>query len=761
MVLKDRRHQTFQTEVLSAPAARPDELSELLGADERLVVRSTDGLSREKSRKQDGNEECPIRSVHASIITKSSVPGLLHFCASMRIGTNLLESIRENMPTAMKTRIRTLTLAVLSAMSVAALRAAPQKTPSLKLAALFGDHAVLQREKNAFVWGDGGVPGEKLSLTVGTLTVWAKAGSDGSYRFVLPPQKAGGPYALIVTGEDGRTAVSTDVMFGEVWICSGQSNMAFTMRNANPGWGDKDEPLVRSFSHCWTPGTVAGSAGFSAVGGFFARELSRRLGVAVGILTRADGGTRIEAWISREGLMRTEAGRKDVARFDAVQNDPRAWRKYERWTDEMKTDPGPSAAALAWAKTEADVSAWKSTTLPCWFHEMELLRRHGAIWYRKTVGLPKDWKGHDLALRIPGCDKHDRTFVNGTLVGATGKGLETEHYARVRNYTVPAALVRDGRATVAVRVWSWAGAGGIGDADGDFSLACPGLPGFVDLYAGDWKWKDELDRGPARGGFAGILSDNPDYPANLFESRLRPLVGCAIRGAVWYQGEDNAHNCNDYYELLGGLVDDWRYLWGQGAFPFAAVQLAGFGEKAEFHRFSAWPVVREAILRLSRDKKNFGVVSAMDVGCETDIHPVDKLTVGRRLAGWALHDVYGVADAVPTGPRVRDALGAGPAVDLFFDDVADGLMGEKGDAPKGFWMAGRDGEFRPAAAKITGRDSVRVMSKDVTSPAEVRYAWAKNPTFAELRNSADLPASSFRLPVRHANGTDEEDKEVR
>ena len=140
----------------------------------------------------------------------------------------------------------------------------------------------------------------------------------------------------------------------------------------------------------------------------------------------------------------------------------------------------------------------------------------------------------------------------------------------------------------------------------------------------------------------------------------------------------------------------------------------------------------------------------MDVGCETDIHPVNKLAVGQRLAGGALHDVYGVAEAVPTGPRIRSAVRAGAAVDLTFDDVAEGLKGERDDAPRGFWMAGEDGEFRPAEARITGRDTVRVTSKEVASPAEVRYAWAKNPMFAELRNSADLPASSFRLPVRPA-----------
>ena len=621
----------------------------------------------------------------------------------------------------------------------------------LKLAALFGDHAVLQREKPVPVWGTGGVAGEKLTLTVGGTTTWTKVAPDGSYRFVLPPQKAGGPYELAVTGADGRKTVSKDVMVGEVWVCSGQSNMAFTMRNAKPGWGDADEPLVRGFSQAWTPGTAKGAAGFSAVGGFFARELCHRLGVAVGILIRADGGTRIEAWTSREGLMRTAPGRCDVARHEAMLFDPRAWKEYARWTDEMKLDPGPSSEALAWAKPDFDDSVWKSATLPSWFSELELLRRHGAVWYRKTVELPKAWKGRDLKLRIPGCDKHDQTFVNGVKVGGLGKGLETEYYALVRNYTVPAAAVADGKATVAIRVWSWAGAGGIGDADGDFSLTCPDLPGFVDLYAGEWKWKDELDRGPARGGFAGILNDCPDYPGMLFGSRIRPLLGSAIRGVVWYRGEDNGHNCNDYYELLGGLVDDWRLQWGQGDFPFAAVQLAGFGEKAEFHRTSTWPVIREAIFRLSRDKRNFGVVSAMDVGCETDIHPVNKQVVGKRLAGWALHDVYGVAEAVPTGPRIRKAVRADAAVDLVFDDVADGLKGENGDAPKGFWLAGVDGEFHPAEAKITGRDTVRVSSRDVKTPTEVRYAWAKNPKFAELRNSADLPASSFRMVPAEMN----------
>ena len=632
---------------------------------------------------------------------------------------------------------------------------------ALQLNPLFGDHAVVQRDTSLTVWGRGGKPGERLTLAFAGTNCWTKVNPDGTFRFLVPPRPAGGPWELSVTAESGESAVAKDLLVGEVWIASGQSNMAFTMGSAEPGFGDVGDDALRSFrvpdalgfgertEACgkWVAATPQSVKGFSAVGAFFARALRRELGVPVGLLFAANGGTRIEAWSSKPALAETESGRVELGRFAAGMADPRLWNGAKRKPEPPPEDPGPTDEALGWAKPDFQISGWRGVMAPSNFSDLEGRDFNGAVWYVRDVTVPENLRGRDLVFRIPGADKHDRTYVNGTLVGETGKGQETACYSLERAYRVPAALIGgDGKARLAIRVWSQIYAGGLGTADGPFALApAEGKERPLDL-CGFWKWRIERDFGRVGGGTAGYIPGNANAPHALFDAKIAPLVPYAIRGAIWYQGESNENNPQAYRDLLAAMVRDWRHRWAQGDFPFIAAQLAGFGYPSDFHERSPWAQIRQAMLDLSLTDPNFGIASAVDVGNAGDIHPKDKLTVGERMAKWALNRVYGRSDVLPTGPRAVAAERKDGKAVVRFLDCGTGLKAT-GEL-KGFYVKDAEGLFHVAKAEISGPDTVSVSAADCPAPVEVNYCWSKNPGKIALMNSGDLPASPFRIGVR-------------
>ena len=294
---------------------------------------------------------------------------------------------------------------------------------ALQLSPLFSDHAVFQRDIAVPVWGRGARPGERLTLMFAGTNCWTKANADGSFRFLIPPQTAGGPFELSVATDAGTVAVSKDILVGEVWLCSGQSNMAFGLNAAEPGWGDEGDELLRCFGvHCaagfgeqtdvkgqWRAATPKAVRGFSAVAAFFARALRRELGVPVGILTAADGGTRIEAWSSAAALAETEAGRAELAKFAAGLANPKLWTAAgaPHKPQPPPDDVGPTAEALGWAQPSFDSAGWKSVMVPSNFADLEGRDFNGAVWYVRDVTVPEALRGRDLVFQIPGVDKQD------------------------------------------------------------------------------------------------------------------------------------------------------------------------------------------------------------------------------------------------------------------------------------------------------------------------------------------------------------------
>lgn len=659
-----------------------------------------------------------------------------------------------------------ITMAVSVGMAVAASAVA---APGMQLAPLFGDHAVLQRGKTIPIWGEGSQPRAKLACRLGNAVTWTRANGDGTFVFYLPPQEAGGPYELSVTNETrvGKApsaevfVCSKDVYVGEVWLCSGQSNMALDMRQANPGFGEETVDRLRLFavpwncragrpsdkvSGSWTVASPAAVQGKSAVATFFGRELERELGCAVGMLQSAVGGTLVQNWTSREGLLADPIGRRIVETYETGLSDPAVWTDPPPPDKEHPADTGIAPAAAEWARPGLSTNDWITADLPCDYYEAFGRAFNGAAWFRKDVEIPADWAGADLVLALPAVDKHDIAFFNGVEIGRTGKDFEWECWKEPRTYTVPGKLVKDGKATIAVRVWSYALGGGFMTGADHFSL---GRGDAALELEGEWLARVERDVGNRSDNVPPICRPcdrSSGQPHALYDGMIAPLQPFAIRGAVWYQGESETGSISqalEHYAMLANMIRDWRHQWGAEHLPFCIVQLANYGGGRRYEKTSPWSEVRFAQLRLSRDVPGVGLVSAIDLGEATNIHPPDKLTVGKRLTNWAMADVYGDKGRVAAGPRFLSATVADGRVTVRFTDVGSGLVTRDGAPVGGLMLAGADGQFRPADGVIQ-RDALVVSSPGVPDPRALRYAWAKNPLGANLANQEGYPASPFR-----------------
>ena len=656
----------------------------------------------------------------------------------------------------MKTTVKVVALAVVLAVGSA--------SAEMRFDSLFQDHAVLQQGRTIPVWGYGGEPGNRVQATLNGVVTWTKVNKSGEFHFRLPAAEAGGPYVLEVLDPETKERISvSDVYVGEVWICSGQSNMEFPMKKAKPGFGTKDRPLVRMYTVAhnpcegkaretvgtWKRAMVGETDKFSAVACFFGMKLQEELGCAVGLISTCWGGTRIEPWMSRRALASSEAGRLELQEYYDGLSDRKLWED----PDEINAgywplDEGPGDQ-VAWAAPGVDEKDWIEAKIPGYFIDHYKREFNGAVWYRKTVDIPADWAGQDLVLRLPGVDKMDISYFNGKEVGRTGKRFDTRWYATPRNYSIDGKDVKPGKAVVAVRVWSQAYAGGI---DGDVAKLCLARKdgkGSIPL-AGSWRSKIGKDIGRTQAGPQVIVPGVSNAPGGLFEGMIRPIIPYAIRGAIWYQGESNGSylkRCDHYYEFAKAMIEDWRAEWMQGDFPFIFTELAAYMPDRPFKVKEPWAEIRSAMRQVSLDLPNVGIASALDLADTNDfeeIHPPDKLTVGNRLARWALATEYGRVNLVKTGPRFTRAEPVGGKLRCYFTDVAGGLVAKgSSDGSVGrVYVAGADNNYVPAKAVVDG-DTLLVWSPEVKRPIHVLYAWALNPVGANLYNTEGLPAVTF------------------
>ncbi|WP_223649249.1 sialate O-acetylesterase [Hymenobacter psoromatis] len=637
--------------------------------------------------------------------------------------------------------------------------AAPAAQATVRLPALVGSHMVLQRDRPVPVWG-WAAPGEAVSVTFRGQAYPASApDASGRWQATLPPTPAGGPYELVVKGQN--TLELTDVLVGDVWLASGQSNMQFKVKDSYPGGyqpvQDADQeiaaanwPRIRFFTvnqaaayrpqaeaagTGWQVCSPATVAGFSAVAYFFSRGLYQQYQVPVGVVVSNWGGTPAEAWVSAEGLRELPEFGARLAAFAAkttsLSDDQHAYdtQRRERLDNSRRYDKGYLLGGQTWAAPDFDARAWPTMPLPGpWETQPGLATYDGVVWFRKEIDLSARLAGQPLTLTLGKVEDADSTYFNGVKVGS---GHDRD---QPRSYVVPAGLVRAGRNVIVVRVLDRGGSGGIGGEPAQLALSGAGqtLP-----LAGPWQYQVGLP--PQDQPVPPVPGGAQMAPATLYNAMIAPLQPFAFKGVIWYQGETNVERAAQYRTLFPALITDWRQHWGS-ELPFLFVQLANFQAALPQPAESDWAELREAqagALRLPRT----GMATAIDIGNPDDIHPHNKQEVGRRLVLAARHVAYGDNQLTYSGPTYASMTVVGAAVRLKFTHLGTGLD-VKGPTLHGFAVAGADHQFHWATARIVGKE-VEVQSPEVPRPVAVRYDWASNPD-GNLANRAGLPAPPFR-----------------
>jgi sialate O-acetylesterase len=641
----------------------------------------------------------------------------------------------------------------------------------VRLPAVFTDHAVLQQGIPVPVWG-WAEPGETVTVTFAGQTKTAAAGPDGRWMVRLEPLKSGAaPRDLVVAGRSARVTVK-DVLVGEVWICSGQSNMERQVRAAANGLEETqaaDYPEMRLFTvarepaeeprrDCrghWVACEPLTAGRFSAVGYFFGRHLHRELKVPVGLIANAWSGMAIEPYIPRSALeslppmaqyfdgLKPHAADYLAKREELERVYEQGVRKYGAdWAAYLKAiDDQDAGLAGRWQDPATDVSGWATLEAPGAWETGALPRFDGVVWLRRDVEVPASWAGRDLLLELGPADDVDTTWFNGDKVG--GLGYEDAWAWTVpRRYPVAGRLVRAGRAAIVVRITDLHGEGGLVGLDRQMRLGpAPDGKGEAIPLAGPWKYKvgwtarQRPPRQPAPPAHPAARG-----PASLYNGMVHPLAPYGIAGAIWYQGESNAGRPAEYRALLPMLIKSWRAAWGQGDFPFLIVQLPNLGRPPAQPAEGGWAWLREAQLMALSEPKT-GLAVTIDVGDAGNLHPPNKQDVGLRLALAALHVTYG-RDLVFSGPIYDSMNVEGSKIRLRFRQT-DGGLEARGGPLKQFAVAGQDRRFVWAEARIEG-ETVLVSSDAVTEPVAVRYAWADNPAGCNLYNKEGLPASPFR-----------------
>ncbi|TMI78993.1 MAG: 9-O-acetylesterase, partial [Bacteroidetes bacterium] len=568
---------------------------------------------------------------------------------------------------------------------------------NVTLPKIFGDNMVLQRNKPIPVWGSADA-NEKISITFNHQTKSVSADKDGNWKISLDKELAGGPYKLVVKGKN--TVTFNNVLVGEVWICSGQSNMEMPIE----GWGKVNNyeqeiasanyPKIR---HIKIPNTIStkpekdipqgkwavcspSTAGeFTATGYFFARELYDQLKIPIGLINTSWGGTHVETWTSREGFENSDEFKNMIAQMPLLNLDSLEQVRKEAVMKKIEMLQGSLPAAgetAAWTMPDLDDSKWPQMELPSLWEQKQLGDLDGVVWFRKTIDVSPSDAGKEAMLELAMIDDNDVTYVNGVKVG----GINS--YNTHRKYVIQAGVLKAGKNIIAVRVEDTGGGGGIYGDSAEMKLT---IGDNVISLAGNWAFRVEQISG-------GASSVGPNsYPTLLFNAMINPLAPYAFEGVIWYQGESNAGRAYQYRKAFPLMITDWRRHWGEGDFPFYFVQLASYNaDNGNSKKGSTWAELREA-QTMTLSLPNTGMAVTTDIGNSTDIHPKNKQDVGKRLAAIALHNVYN-KNIVYSGPMYKSMKVQGSSVIINFTNIGSGLVAKNGDL-RGFEIAGLGGEF--------------------------------------------------------------------
>lgn len=631
----------------------------------------------------------------------------------------------------------------------------------LSLPAIFSNNMVLQQKTEAPVWGKATPNGSvKIETSWDHKKYIVRVDAKGKWQSAVKTPIAGGPYEVKISDDKNGVTLS-NVMIGEVWICSGQSNMDMPLadwgkilnyekeiaeanypniRLLHLGMATSSYPLddASLFQDSWQECSPTAIPYFSATAYFFGRSLFTAMGVPIGLIQTTWGGTFAEAWTSAESLKMMPDFSQSVEVFSNLPHDREKQhafylRELENWKNKaVSMDEGFKDGIAVGAQLSFDDGDWINTSLSGFWENTFLPDFDGFIWYRKKISIPENWIGHNLTLSLGTIDDDDVTFFNGEEIGSTqGAGI-------VRKYVIPAHLVKKGENIIAVRVLDTGGLGGFnGKVNGFFIVPEGWDSGKINLYE-EWKCKPTVNLQDV-GRQPQDPIKNPNNPSSLYNAMIAPLVPYAFKGVVWYQGESNSGRAYQYRTLFPLLIHDWRSKWGKD-FPFYFVQLANYMNVKDIPSESAWAELREAQLQ-TLHLDNTGMAVIIDIGEAGDIHPKNKQEVGRRLALLARNKTYG-EEIVSSGPLYESYIIEDGKIRIRFKYSDSPLKISRGTTLKGFSIAGPDKKFHWAKAEIDGNEVV-VSAPEVVFPMAVRYAWADNPE-CNLINEAGLPASPFR-----------------
>jgi sialate O-acetylesterase len=649
-----------------------------------------------------------------------------------------------------------------------------QRGPSgLMLPSLISDNMLLQQKTDARIWGKAN-PGQIISVTPDWSTgTRAKTGEDGKWSVTLPTPVAGGPYTIKIEGSDTSITVN-NVLIGEVWFCSGQSNMEMPME----GWPPVDTimhgtkaiasaslPEIRLFivqkkisgvplEECtgkWevcTPSTVRQ---FSATAYFFGRKLYDELHLPVGLIESAWGGTPVESWMSSDVLK--NAG-EFVTLIDGIAESGPLLAEYQVWLNghkqvETKLSGGDKWKNLSFndenaASPDLDDSTWPVMNLPV-LYESIIGDFDGAIWFRKKVEIPPAFTGKDLILSLGPIDDMDRTYFNGTMAGA----MEAAGFWQIeRNYVIPGNLVKAGINTISVRVLDTQGGGGIWGAPGSMKLTVKSGKQEPLNIEGEWRYQPVAEWTSDKFYIFDLVNNDflakkrpvslgPNTPTSLYNGMVNPVINYRIKGAIWYQGEANVGRADQYAKIFPLMIQNWRDAWAIKDFPFYYVQIAPYVYSNVDASESA--LLREAQAKSLKTEKT-GMAVTLDIATVMNIHPPFKMEAGERLANMALANDYGMK--VPSiGPIYKSMVCDGSTIKIQFDNTGTGLNA-KNEYISEFEIAGKNGKYEKAIAKIVNNE-VWVSALKVSEPESVRYCW-RNGSVGTLFNSDGMPASQFR-----------------
>jgi len=633
-----------------------------------------------------------------------------------------------------------------------------QDQGNLTLAPVFGDHMVLQANTPVNVWGSS-APGKSVEVLFREQVKKSRADGDGTWRITLDPLEYGGPDSMVIASGPSRLAVK-DILVGEVWIGSGQSNMEMPLVSDWATLNDAEEevqnavyPEIRLFTVkrnlAFQPVDTLSTDGwelcnpenikdFSATAYFFGRELYSSLGVPVGLIHSSWGGTVAQAWTSAGALSQMDDFKEAVETISGITGSVDSLREQFRrdmkqMTEEMALlDVGIEGEDTIYASDQVILSGWLKMDLPRMWEETDLGNFDGSAWFIKDVELSASLAGSNLTLCYGGTDDSDEAWFNGIKVGSS------RAWDLPREYAIPDGVAHQGTNRIVIRVMDNGGGGGFMGERKHFVLKSS--TGRSIPIADGWSVHKGFDLRDVKTRPVSVA--NPNQPTVLYNAMIHPLIPYTIRGVIWYQGESNAGSAYQYRELFKTLITDWRNQWGQGDFPFLFVQLANYLRRNEQPVEDTWAELREA-QSMALQLPHTGMAVAIDIGDATDIHPGNKQEVGKRLALNALALVYG-KDIPYSGPVYRSHEIEGATVRLTFDHVLEGLQTSDGGMLRGFSVAGPDHRFVWAEATIEGNgQTVVVRSPQVKEPVAVRYGWSSNPD-CNLSNSAGLPASPFR-----------------